>query len=88
MLTVSKKYRNNKETQQPAWNAQIFVNFLQTFQRSGWRRLGWRPAAHLLSWLCTPQVAQQLQVTSQRIDLKTVQSIGSGLLGLYRGSTA
>lgn len=40
MLTVSKKYRNNKETQQPARNAQMLVNFLPTFQREvggeGW----------------------------------------------------
>lgn len=55
-------------------------------KRSGWRRLGWRPAAHLLSWLCKPQVAQELRVTSQRVDLEAVESIGGGLLGLYQAS--
>lgn len=39
MLSISKKYRNNEETQQPAWNAQV-LNFLQAFQRGVVKKAG------------------------------------------------
>lgn len=70
MLTVSKKYRNNKETWQPVWNAQMLVNFLQAFQ--GEVGGGWAGGqSHTCSagsakWRCV----QELQVTFQKVDME------------------
>lgn len=44
-------------------------------KRSGWRRPRWRPASHLLSWLYKLEVAQELQVTFQRVDTEAVESV-------------
>lgn len=44
-------------------------------ERSGRRRLGWRPASYLLTWLYKLEVAQELQVTFQGVDREAMESV-------------
>ena len=54
----------------------MLVNFLQAFQREvGGGGPGWRPASHLLSWLYKLEVAQELQVTFQRVGTEAEESV-------------